>query len=296
MEKKEKCAVVAIIGPTNAGKSSLVNAIMGQKLSIVTHKVQTTRFTIRGIKNHAGTQLVFIDTPGIFTPKRHLEKMMTKTAWSTFSDTEISMLVLDSKKGVTDNVIKIIAKIESSAIVVLNKIDLVNKFELLVLASKVNSLFAFEKTFMISANQNNGVGDIEKYLLRVAPEVPWIYSEGQCTDAPLEYLLSEITRKRLFLRIHQEIPYGLIVETEMIDDGKADGKADTLVVYQVIYVGSESHKRIIVGKNRATLESIIYFASYEMQKQTKKNVSLNLFVKVKKDWVNNPHILSNISY
>ena len=291
-EGEKRCSIITVVGPTNAGKSSIVNSMVGEKVSIVTHKVQTTRSTIRGIVNHNNTQLIFVDTPGIFIPKRNLEKIMTKTAWRSFSDTEVTMLVLDSKKGITNNVKNIISKTNPPAIALLNKIDLVNKPDLLHLSAQLNSLFSFDKIFMVSALKNDGIDDVKNYLAKISPKSPWLYPEDQITDAPLEFELSEITREKLFLRVHKEIPYKLIVETEMIKESD-DNK---IIVYQVIYVTSENHKKIINGKNRLTIDSIAQNARHEMKNILKKDILLNLFIKVKKEWVSNERILSNIRY
>ncbi len=292
MQETEKCSVISIIGPTNAGKSSLVNALVGEKISIVTHKVQTTRSTIKGIINCGTSQLIFVDTPGIFKPKRGLEKLMTKTAWRTFSDGEVAMLVIDSSKGITNNVKSIITNITNPAIAVLNKVDLVNKPELLQLTTQINSLFNFDMTFMVSALTNSGVEDIKKYLATTAPVFPWIYTQDEVTDASLKFILSEITREQLFLRIHQELPYQSIVETEMVKEINEE----QVEVYQVIYVISENHKKIITGKNRSTLNYIIKHSTQAMEKEMQKKVSLNLFIKVRKEWISNEQILSNIGY
>ncbi|MBQ4875439.1 MAG: GTPase Era [Rickettsiaceae bacterium H1] len=290
-QNKEKCAIIAIIGPTNAGKSSLINCLIGKKISIVTHKVQTTRSIIRGIVNHNNSQLIFIDTPGIFIPKRNLEKIMNKTARKSFSGNDITMLMLDANKGITQNVKNIADRISSPTIAVLNKIDLVKKPKLLSLSAQLNSLFPFDKTFMISALKNDGVNDLKDFLAKISPECPWMYSENKITDAPQKFILSEITREKLFFRIHQELPYQSIVETEMVKED-----SNEIVIYQIIYVISENHKRIINGKNKLTLASITKEASDEMEKELKKKVLLNLFVKIKKEWVSNEKIVSNMGY
>lgn len=288
----QKCLAVSIVGPTNAGKSTLINTLVGSKVSIVTHKVQTTRSTIRGIVNYKNSQLIFVDTPGIFSPKRGLEKLMVKTAWNELLDTEVNMLILDSDKGITENIQCIIKKLSAPTIAVLNKVDLLHKPRLLALSEKLNNLFSFDEIFMISALKNNGIQDLKEYLSAIAPEHPWVYPEEQVTDAPLKFTLAEITREKLFLRIHRELPYQLMVETEMIN---TDNKDET-VVYQAVYVNSHNHKKILTGKNKSTLNNIIQRSRYDMEKMLKSPVMLNLFVKVKKEWISKQNIVCNIAY
>ena len=286
-----KCGIITIVGPTNAGKSTLINSLVNNKISIVTHKVQTTRYTIRGIVNYNNTQLIFVDTPGIFSPKSHIEKLMVNTALGACYNTETTMVVLDSAKGITNNIRKIIKKISSPAIALLNKVDLVNKVDLLSLSENVNKLFTFERIFMISALKNNGVEDIKKYLAQISPEGPWMYPEEQISDAPLQFILSEITREKVMLRVHQEIPYQIIVETEKIDENE-----DEIQISQILYVVSQNHKKIVIGKNGGTLRHIIIRSTISMSKKLQKKIVLNVFIKVRKDWVNDQYVLSNIGY
>ncbi len=288
----KKHIVVSIQGPTNVGKSSLINCFVGKKISIVTHKVQTTRSAIRGIVNRGDVQLIFVDTPGIFLPKNALEKMIVKTAWRSLLSCEMSMLVIDSKKGISKNVKNIIKNIETSAIAVLNKVDLVDKRNLLSLANEIYELFQFDKIFMVSALKNDGVDDIISYLTQKAANENWLYSEKQATDAPLKFILSEITREKLFLRIHKEVPYKLLVETEKV---KEAGNHE-IMVFQAIYVYTQNHKKIITGKNGSTLKHIEQLVCEEIYCSLKRKAILRLFIKVRKNWIGNERIFSHLYY
>ncbi len=287
----QRCSIITIVGPTNSGKSTLINSLVDAKVSIVTHKVQTTRYTIRGITNYQNAQLIFVDTPGIFSPNNTMEKFMVNTALGACANTEITMLTIDATKGITHNIKKLLKQINKPAIALLNKIDLIEKCNLLPLSNELSQLFDFDKIFMISALKKNGLDDVKEYLAQISPEEPWAYPEDQISDAPLEFVLSEITREKVMLRVHKEIPYKVIVETEQIESLE-----DKLIVHQVLYVTSNNHKKIIIGNHGSALRDIIRKSTSSMNNKLEKVVDLHLFIKVRKDWINNQRVLSHISY
>ena len=287
-----KSLTVGIIGPTNAGKSTLINYLIGEKVSIVTHKVQTTRSQIRGILNIEDTQIIFIDTPGIFIPKRLMESTMVRAAWSALAGVDLVMVVLDSSKGFTNTMKTILKKIKDyKSILVLNKIDIVDKPKLLPLAAVINAECNFDNTFMISALKSDGLDDLKSYLIKSSLEGDWFYEDDLITDAPLSFLAAEITREKLMLRVHKEIPYSVVVETELFEE-----IGDKYVFHQIIYVTKESYKKIILGKEGAVIQHIRISAVNEMQKVFSRKIKLFLFVKVRSNWYNDPHVRSNISY
>jgi GTP-binding protein Era len=246
---------VALIGPTNAGKSTLVNRLVGAKVSIVSHKVQTTRAIVRGIAIHDNAQIVFMDTPGIFKPRRRLDRAMVTSAWGGAKDADLIMLLIDSERGLrgdAEAILEGLKEVKQPKILVLNKIDRVNREDLLALAASANEKIAFERTFMISAENGSGCDDVMDYLASTLPEGPWYYPEDQISDLPMRQLAAEITREKLFLRLHQELPYSSHVETEKWEERK-DG---SVRIEQVIYVERDSQKKIALGKGGETIKAI----------------------------------------
>ncbi len=293
MEKQDgiqplRCGFIALIGVPNAGKSTLLNALVGAKVSIVTHKVQTTRAMVRGIAMHGQAQLVFMDTPGIFTPKRRLDRAMVTTAWGSAQDADVVGVLVDAQKGLTDDVRSLLEKLKDiphQTFLVLNKIDLVKRENLLELAQQANALHSFEKTFMVSATTGSGVFDLKEWLSEKVPEGPWHYPEDQLSDLPLRMLAAEITREKLFLRLHDELPYSLTVETEKWEMFK-DGQSAR--VEQTIYVERDGHKKIVLGKNGETVKAISMAARKEISEAAEMTIHLFLFVKVRENWASDP--------
>ncbi len=252
MSDQTRCGFVALIGAPNAGKSTLLNAMVGAKVSIVTHKVQTTRALVRGIAIHDNSQLIFVDTPGIFAPKRRLDRAMVTTAWGGAKDADLVGVMIDAKKGLDDEALKLLEKlneVKRPVFLVLNKIDLVRREQLLKLAEDANAKSAFVRVFMVSAETGDGVEDLKVWLAGEMPEGPFLYPEDQISDLPLRMLAAEVTREKLFLRLHEELPYSSTVETELWEV-KADGSAR---VEQTIYVERESQKKIVIGKGGQTI-------------------------------------------
>ena len=278
---------VALIGPTNAGKSTLVNRLVGAKVTIVSHKVQTTRATLRGIAIHDKTQIVFMDTPGIFKPRRRLDRAMVMAAWSGARDADVIMLLVDSERGLkgdAEAILEGLKEVRHPKILVLNKIDRVRPEDLLKLASAANEAIDFEETFMISATNGSGCDDLMDYLAKRLPEGPWYYPEDQISDLPMRQLAAEITREKLFLRLHQELPYSSHVETEKWEERK-DG---SVRIEQVIYVERDSQKKIALGKNGEAIKAISMSARKELSEILDQPVHLFLFVKVRENWGDDP--------
>lgn len=288
---------VAVMGAPNAGKSSLVNALVGQKVSIVTHKVQTTRFQIRGVMMKDRTQVVLVDTPGVFAPRRRLDRAMVAAAWSGADDADAIVHVVDAaaasrvlkgRKGGQDaraeedthRVIDGLKAAGSTAILALNKIDLIKRDELLALAQNLNETGAYSEVFMISASNGSGVKDLSARLAGLMPEGPFFYDEDQIADLPMRLLAAEVTREKLFLRVHDELPYGLMVETDSWQDRK-DG---SVRIDQTIYVEREGHKPMIIGKGGQTLKIIGELARKELSADLEREVHLFLHVKVRPGW------------
>ncbi len=285
-----KCGFAAIIGAPNAGKSTLLNALVGSKVAIVTHKVQTTRAAIRAIVVEQDSQIIFIDTPGIFEPKRLLDEVMVEAAWTGASDADAIALIIDAKRGLNDNVERIIEGLEKggkNAILILNKVDIMQRDSLLALTSRINERFAFDETFMVSALTGSGVKDIRAYFAREMPQGPWLYPEDQLADLPTKLLASEITREKLYLKLHDELPYASTVETESWQV-KKDGSVRT---EQVIYVERESQRRIVLGHKGATIKKIGQQAREELAEILGITVHLFLFVKVRSNWAKDPERL-----
>lgn len=278
---------VALIGAPNAGKSTLVNQLVGTKVSIVTHKVQTTRALVRGIFIEGPAQIVLVDTPGIFRPKRRLDRAMVTTAWGGAKDADIILVLLDSQGGLNENAEALLASmkdVRQKKVLVLNKVDRVDPPVLLDLARKANELVAFDQTFMISALNGSGCKDLAKYLAENVPNGPWYYPEDQISDMPMRQLAAEITREKLYLRLHEELPYASTVETERWEERK-DG---SVRIEQVIYVERESQKKIVLGHKGETVKAIGQSARKEISEILEQTVHLFLFVKVRENWGNDP--------
>jgi len=282
-----RCGFVALIGAPNAGKSTLINRLVGSKVSIVSRKVQTTRTLVRGIAIEGNSQIIFVDTPGIFAPKRRLDRAMVTSAWSGAGDAEFVALLIDVRRGIDDEVDAILQKLPSISqpvALIMNKIDLVERERLLSLAQELNGRFKFIETFMISAENGDGVPHIREVLARLMPPGPWLYPEDQVSDAPLRMLAAEITREKLFERLHDELPYQLTVETESWQERK-DG---SVRIEQTIYVARETHRKIILGKGGQSIKAIGEQARREIAVEIEAPVHLFLFVKVRENWVNDP--------
>ncbi|MEY3961286.1 MAG: hypothetical protein RIR14_1940 [Pseudomonadota bacterium] len=286
MTDKTRAGFVALIGEPNAGKSTLLNRMVGAKVSIVTHKVQTTRARIRGIAIEGSSQIVFVDTPGIFRPRRRLDRSMVKAAWGGASDADIVVLLIEAHRGLTEGVEAIIERLRDEmprgkpVALAINKIDRVKAEVLLALAQKVNDAFPFAKTFMISAERGHGVDDLRQWLAAEVPEGPWFYPEDQIADLPMRMIAAEMTREKLTLRLHEELPYQLTVETEKWED-KPDGSTR---IDQVVYVSREGHKGIVLGHGGETIKAIGTAARAEISAFLDRKVHLFLQVKVRENW------------
>jgi len=285
--EQTRCGFIALIGAPNAGKSTLVNALVGTKVSIVSHKVQTTRASLRGIAIEGKSQLVFIDTPGIFAPRRRLDRAMVTAAWGVAHDADLVGVLIDARRGLDDDIAAMLDRasdVRQARLLVLNKIDLVEKPGLLALAQAANRRASFETTFMISALAGDGVADMRRWLAARVPAGPWHYPEDQVSDAPLRQFAAEITREKLYLRLHQELPYHSTVETAAWKE-LADG---SVRIEQTIYVERESQRKIVLGKGGATIKAIGSEARREIAGAVEAPVHLMLFVKVREDWGNDP--------
>ncbi|ESW62311.1 MAG: GTPase Era [Rhodobacter sp. CACIA14H1] len=282
-----RAGFVALIGEPNAGKSTLLNRMVGAKVSIVTHKVQTTRARIRGVCMEGPAQIVFVDTPGLFRPRRRLDRAMVAAAWGGAADADIIVLLVEAHRGLTDGTQAIIDnlkdKIPSTATVALaiNKIDKVKAENLLALTEKLNGAFPFAKTFMISAERGYGVDDLREWLAAELPEGPWFYPEDQIADLPMRMIAAEMTREKLTLRLHEELPYQLTVETEKWED-RPDGSTR---IDQVVYVAREGHKGIVLGAKGETIKAIGSQARAEIATFLDRPVHLFLTVKVRPNWL-----------
>lgn len=279
------CGFVALLGAPNAGKSTLLNALVGQKVSIVTQKVQTTRTQIRGIAIHGAAQIVFVDTPGIFTPKRRLDRAMVAAAWGGAADADVVCLLIDAKKRIDPDTALILEGLQKTgrkAVLVLTKIDLVPRESLLSLTEELTATGLFDDIFMVSAPQGDGVSDLLDFFAARMPSGPWHYPEDQLSDLPMRLMAAEITREKLFLRVHQELPYAATVETENWDNRK-DG---SVRIDQIIFVERDSQKPIVIGKGGQTIKDIGANARREMEALFERKVHLFLNVKVRKNWGN----------
>ncbi|MGL9732029.1 MAG: GTPase Era [Wolbachia sp.] len=280
--KEQKCLFVTIAGLPNAGKSTLINSIVGKKIAIVTPKVQTTRTQIRGIAIRDDTQIIFTDSPGIFSAETKLEKTLVKFAWSAIRGDDITLLLVDASNYLKniERIKTIFARLQrtkSRCILVINKIDLVKKPELKMAYEHLNLLYRFERIFTISALKSDGLSDLISYLSEVAPVSPWFYREDQITDSSTSFLSAEITREKLFLNLHEELPYSIAVITEQIQEKKDK----SLIIKQVIFVLRDSHKKIVLGKDGSNIKKIGIEARVEMEKLFECKVHLFLFVKVR---------------
>ena len=282
-----RCGTIALIGAPNAGKSTLTNQLAGAKISIVTHKVQTTRSRIRAIVLHKTSQIILVDTPGIFTPKRRLDKAMVDAAWYGAKDADVIVLLIDTPKGLTEQVnhiLESLKNIPNPKILALNKIDCIKKEDLLALANQITQQTSFEQVFMISALNGSGVSDLLDDLAEKSPFGPWLYPEDQISDAPLRHSAAEITREKLFLRLHEELPYASTVETT---SWKAL-KDNSIRIEQTIYVERDSQKKIVLGKKGQTIKAISVDARKDIAQLVDTPVHLFLFVKVREKWLNDP--------
>ena len=286
----QRCGFAAIIGAPNAGKSTLVNALVGSKVAIVSPKVQTTRMAVRGVAMDGETQIVFVDTPGIFKPRRRLDRAMVNAAWAGASDADGVILLVDASElstnpsghaaNDTHAIIEELKKTNRKAALALNKIDGMKRTDLLPLVQKLSTEGVFEEIFMISALKGDGVADLKAWVAARIPEGPWLYPADQAADIPSRLLASEITREKIYLRLHDELPYASTVETEKWEERK-DG---SVKIDQIIYVQREGQKPIVLGKGGATIKLIGEMARKEMEELFQRRVHLFLFVKVREDW------------
>jgi GTP-binding protein Era len=277
---------IAVIGAPNAGKSTLVNTLVGAKISIVSHKVQTTRMPVRGIAIEAASQLVFIDTPGIFAPRRRLDRAMVDAAWGGAGDADVVAMLVDAAKGLDEEVERILDRLKDNRmplVLVLNKVDRVKKERLLDLARQCNERAQFKDTFMISALSGDGVAAFKSYLARSVQAGPWHYPADEITDAPLRLLASEITREKIFERLHDELPYEITVETTSWLEQKKGVRIE-----QTIFVERDSQKAIVLGNGGRTIRQLSMEARKELAEIVEKPVHLFLFVKVRENWGNDP--------
>lgn len=293
-EAVQRCGFVAVVGAPNAGKSTLVNQLVGAKVSIVTHKVQTTRTRVRGIAVHGDSQIVFVDTPGIFTAKRRLERAMVQAAWASVEDADVVLAIHDAgRKQISDDTRRVIEGLTGSRcelVLVLNKVDLIKRERLLELAAQLSEMADFSKVFMVSALTGDGLDDLMHYLASRMPEGPWHFPEDQLSDISLRLLAAEITREKLFLNLHQELPYALTVESE----GWEEFKDGSVRIEQTIYVGREQHKAMCLGKGGKTIRMVREAAQKEMEEAFGQPVHLFLFVKVRENWINDPERYRNL--
>ncbi|WP_297297916.1 GTPase Era [uncultured Methylovirgula sp.] len=286
-EAQRRCGFVALIGAPNAGKSTLLNQLVGAKISIVSRKVQTTRMLVRGIALEGEAQIVFVDTPGIFAPRRRLDRAMVASAWGGAADADVVALLVDARKGLDGDVSEILRALENvkaKRVLILNKIDLVARPALLELAAAVNDRLGFAETFMISAATGDGVATLKEHLAAMMPAGPWLYPEDQISEAPIRALAAEITREKIFERLHDELPYQSTVETQSWEE-RPDGSAR---VEQTIYVTREAHRKIVLGEGGRTIKAIGTAARKEIAEAAEQTIHLFLFVKVRENWVDDP--------
>ena len=278
-----RCGYVAVLGAPNAGKSTLINALVGTKVSIVSPKVQTTRFRVLGIVMHDDAQIILVDTPGIFTPRKRLEKSMVAAAWGGAKDADFVCLVVDAHSTWLEDTTTIVEQLKQSnrkAILILNKVDIVMKENLLKQAQRFNETGVFERIFMVSALKGNGVEDVLTYLASLMPESPYYFPEDQVSDLPQRLLAAEITREKAFLQLRQELPYALTVETESWEE-RDDG---SVRIDQIIYIERDSQKAMVVGKGASRIRAIGQAAREELEQLLERTVHLFVHVKVKEDW------------
>ena len=297
-----RCGCVALIGAPNAGKSTLLNALVGAKISIVSRKAQTTRSTVRGVVIEQNAQVIFVDTPGLFQAKRRLDRAMNAAAWGAASDSDLNALLIDARaetaatgKAIesqaaadlsegTQTILAALKEARGRKVLILNKVDLVDRPVLLALAARLNAALPFQETFMVSAATGSGVDRLKSQLAELMPPGPWLYPEDQIADAPMRSLASEITREKLFERLHDELPYQTTVETDSWKD-LPDGSAR---IEQTIFVSRESHKKIVIGEGGRTLKAIGTAARKDISDANESKVHLFLFVKVRENWLDDP--------
>jgi GTP-binding protein Era len=282
-----RCGFVALIGAPNAGKSTLLNNLVGSKVSIVSRKVQTTRTLVRGIALDGPSQIIFVDTPGIFSPKRRLDRAMVTSAWGGAGDADVIALLIDCRRGLDEESEAILARLPDlrrPKVLILNKIDLIERSKLLALTAALNEKASFERTFMVSALTGDGVADLKHALAERMPPGPWLYPEDQISDAPLRMLAAEITREKLYERLHEELPYQSTVETDQWQE-RPDG---SVRIEQTVFVERESQRKIVLGKGGATIKAIGQSARRDIAEAAEAPVHLFLFVKVRENWGDDP--------
>ncbi len=287
MPEQTAAGFVALIGAPNAGKSTLLNALVGAKISIVSRKVQTTRTQVRGIAMIEQTQIIFVDTPGIFQPKRRLDRAMVGSAWGGATDADLVALLVDCRKWddpETTTILERMADIRHPKVLILNKVDTIDKPKLIAIAEALNAAAAFEATFMLAALTGYGVKEMAAWMAKRMPKGPWLYPEDQISDAPLRFLASEITREKMFERLHDELPYRSTVETEAWENRK-DG---SVKINQTIFVEREGQRKIVLGEKGATIKAIGSAARKEIEAAAETKVHLFLFVKVRENWSDDP--------
>ncbi len=285
-ELMQRCGFVAILGAPNAGKSTLVNTLIGEKIAIVTHKAQTTRARLRGVLLHETAQIILIDTPGIFNPAKRFERAMVESAFTGMDDADIILLVVDVTRplpSAIEHLLPRLAQTQKLIVLVLNKIDLIAREKLLSLAQNISEQVNFAHIFMVSAKTGDGLSELAPQLAAMMPQGAWLYPEDQAADMPLYLMAAEITREKLFLRLHQELPYELTVETE-----KWQQQTNAIRIEQVIYVRRASQKSIVLGKGGRMIKDIGEQARTELQDIMQTNVHLFLFVKQRENWLNDP--------
>jgi GTP-binding protein Era len=282
-----KAGFVALIGAPNAGKSTLLNSLVGSKVSIVSRKVQTTRALVRGIAIEGAAQIVFVDTPGIFKPKRRLDRAMVTSAWGGAGDADVVALLLDVRKGIdeeADAILDKLPELKRPKVLILNKIDLIERSKLLEMAAKLNEKVPFAHTFMISALKGDGIQTLKRQLAEMMPEGPWLYPEDQISDAPLRMLAAEITREKIYERLHEELPYQSTVETDQWQQ-RPDG---SVRIEQTVFVERDSQRKIVLGKGGQTIKAIGQAARKEIAEIAEAPVHLFIFVKVRENWSDDP--------
>ena len=285
--EETRCGFVALIGAPNAGKSTLINQLVGAKVSIVTHKVQTTRALVRGIAIVGPSQIVFVDTPGIFQPKRRLDRAMVTTAWAGAHDADSVAVLIDARKGIDESVeriLKDLADVRRPKVLILNKVDVTKREKLLELAQAVNAIVPFDETFMVSALTGDGVQDLLTYFAGKVRKGPWHYPEDQISDLPMRMLAAEITREKMMTRLHDELPYESMVSTDQWKEQR-DG---SVRIEQTIYVARDTQKKIVIGAGGATIKWISTQARTEIAETVERPVHLFLFVKVRENWSDDP--------
>ena len=285
MTESTRAGFIALIGEPNAGKSTLLNQMVGAKVSIVTHKVQTTRARIRGVAMEEQSQLVFVDTPGLFKPRRRLDRAMVAAAWGGAADADVVVLMIEAHRGMSEGVKAILAQLNetqrSGVALAINKIDKVKTEALLRLTQEMNEAYAFEETFMISAEKGHGCDSLRTWLAERVPEGPWLYPEDQLSDLPMRMIAAEMTREKLTLRLHQELPYQLTVETENWEERK-DGSCK---IDQLVYVMRDGHKGIVLGNKGETIKAVGQASRIELEEFLGRKVHLFLQVKVRPNWL-----------